>query len=104
MVMNAQRFDIDAFQIARAVRHFEHPPLEPFFEALRSPRLLCIARVESVIALEVTLHRRWMRAARLEHHRYGLGLWEQNSVGIAERDARVHELFAGDDDHARREP
>src|SRR5260370_11718262 len=104
VVMNAQRLDVHAFEIGRAIRHVEDPRLQPGREALRGARLLRVLAIETVVSLEMSLHRRRVRAARLVDDRDHLGLRKQNPIWIAQGDIDVDELLAGHDHLVRREP
>src|ERR671922_1257355 len=63
-IANAQRLDVDTGQISRSVGHLQHPLLEPRLEPVASPRRSCVLAVEGVVAVEIPLHRRRVRAAR----------------------------------------
>src|SRR5712671_5223436 len=65
VIADAQRADIDLFQITRAVGHVQHPALQPTRKAILGPRLLRIVAIERVVALEISLHGRRVRATRL---------------------------------------
>src|SRR5712692_11822775 len=94
---NPQRVDIDTFQIARAVGHVQHPALQPTRKAILGPRLLRVAAIERVVALEISLHGRRVRATRLMNDGDHLGLRQQDPIWIAEDDPRIDKLVAGYD-------
>ena len=51
--------------------------LEPRLETVKCPRCLRVLAIERVVAIEIALHRRWMRATRLVDHeaRHHLSLY-----------------------------
>src|SRR5260370_23057561 len=102
--MNPQRLSIQSFEIRGAIRHVEDPALQPRRETLRGPRLLRVLAIEAVVAPEISLHRRRVRAARLVDDRDHLGLRKQDSVWIAQRDIDVDELLAAHEHLVRGEP
>src|SRR6266851_9124694 len=103
-MMDAQALDIEALQIGRAVGHVQHPSLQPTRKAILGPRLLRIVAIERVVALEISLHRRRVRATGLMNDCDHLGLRKQYPIWIAEDDARIDELLAGDDHLVRSQP
>src|SRR2546423_11418439 len=104
MLFDPDRIEVDRGQVLLAVLDSEHPSVQPGLETFHRSRPCGVVAIEGVVALEVALDRRGMRAARLMHHGYDLGLREQDSIRIAERHAGVDELLAREDHSLRGEP
>src|SRR5216683_4671752 len=97
VVMDANRVDVDAVQVRRPVGHVQHPALQPTGKAILGPRLLRVVAVERVVALEMSLNRRGVRASRFMNDGDHLRLRQEDAIRIGQGDVGVDKLLAGDD-------
>src|SRR5439155_16656083 len=91
------RIDFDHRHVRLAIGRVENPALEPRLVALARSRFGRVGVVKRVVALPESLHRRWMRAARLVHDSDHLRLRQQDAIRIAQLHRWVHQLLARDD-------
>src|SRR2546427_1556066 len=97
LTLDAQRMDVEPFQVRDPIRHVQHPLLEPRLEAVRGSRLRGVLAEEGVVPFEVALDGRRMGAAGRLHDGDDFRLREEDPVGIAQRDPHAHELLTCDD-------
>src|SRR5205809_6029233 len=103
-LLDADGLDVDAPHVVPAIADPQDPFLKPGTETFDRPRPLRVVAMEGVVALEESLHGRWVRSARLVHHGNDLGLRKQDPIRVAQGHARVDDLLAGDDHTLGSEP
>src|SRR5215469_16519902 len=87
--------------IGSAVRHMQHPFVQPGLKAIQHACALVILMVKLVIALGVTLYGGRMRPPGLVYYCPHFERWPQHTVGIAHNNFTRHNLLSYQDHSAR---
>ncbi len=94
----APTFAAELAQKLFAIIYVVNPSSEPSNVPSIGARCAMILVIKLVIPIIVSLHRRWMRAARLVDDGADLETWDENAVRVAHDHRPRHDSFRNEDD------